>query len=71
MKLHRKQYWHMRARLDRLTAIVALLWLATSLALLLSFRIASPQAAHPRKTMHHSVALFVPLAAARASSIGN
>lgn len=49
--------------------IVALLWLATTLALLLSYQTSSAQAAHPRKTIDRSIALYVPQAADRASLI--
>jgi hypothetical protein len=69
MKLHRKHDRRVRARVDRLVTIVALLWLATTLALLLSYQTSSAQAAHPRKTIDRSIALYVPQAADRASLI--
>ena len=59
MNLNRKQRLRALARLDRLIAAVALLWLVTSLALLFSYRVISPQAVQPRATMHRAVALYV------------
>ncbi|HKV94965.1 MAG TPA: hypothetical protein VJW20_20635 [Candidatus Angelobacter sp.] len=59
MKLNRNQYRQMCSRLDRLVVIVALLWLATSLALLFSYRPESAQTVHQHKTAHGSVASYV------------
>lgn len=49
----------MCSRLDRLVVIVALLWLATSLALLFSYSPESAQTVHQQKTAHRSVASHV------------
>ena len=69
MKLHREQYQRARARLDRLVTIVALLWLAATFVLLLSYRTGSTQAVQPHKARLRAVALYVPQATARASLI--
>jgi preprotein translocase subunit SecG len=59
MKLNRNQYKQMCSRLDRLVVIVALLWLATSLALLFSYSPESAQTVRQHKTVHGSVASHV------------
>lgn len=59
MKLNRNQYKQMCSRLDRLVVIVALLWLATSLALLFSYRPESAQTVHQHSAAHGSVASHV------------
>jgi preprotein translocase subunit SecG len=59
MNMNKKQRSRALARLDRFIAAVALLWLVTSLVLLFSHRVVSPQAVEPRATMHRAVALYV------------
>jgi preprotein translocase subunit SecG len=60
MKLNRQTHKRVIARLDRIVFVVAVLWLATSLLLMLSYRTGSAQAAHPRKPEQQLVAHSVP-----------
>ncbi|HEY5029823.1 MAG TPA: hypothetical protein VIK39_15555 [Candidatus Angelobacter sp.] len=58
-----------KSRLNRLVFGVALLWLATSLLLLVLYRIGSAHGEHPRQDSHQQFAHLVRPAAARASFI--
>jgi hypothetical protein len=57
------------SRLNRLVFGVALLWLATSLLLLVLYGTGSARGGHPRKDSHQQFAYRVRQAAARASFI--
>lgn len=57
------------ARLDRYVFVVALLWLAATLALVFTYQQASAQAAHSHTTRPESVAVFVSQIASRANSL--
>jgi preprotein translocase subunit SecG len=63
MKLNKQTHKRATSRLDRVVFFVAVLWLATSLLLVLSYRTGSAQAAHPRKPELQLVAHSVPQAA--------
>jgi len=63
MKLNKHTHRRAIARLDRVVFFVAVLWLATSLLLVLSYRTGSAQAAHPHKPAQPLVAHYVALAA--------
>jgi hypothetical protein len=58
-----------KSRLNRLVFGVALLWLATSLLLLMLYGTGSARGGHPRKDSHQQFAYRVRQAAARASFI--
>jgi preprotein translocase subunit SecG len=55
------------SRLDRLVFVVAVLWLAASLMLLLLYQPGPAHAVQPRKSAQGQIALLVPQATARAS----
>jgi hypothetical protein len=58
-----------QSRLNRLVFGVALLWLATSLLLLMLYGTGSARGEHPRNDSHQQFAYLVRQAAARASFI--
>ncbi|HWS18097.1 MAG TPA: hypothetical protein VN223_08780 [Candidatus Elarobacter sp.] len=58
-----------KSRLNRVVFGVALLWLATSLLLLMLYGAGSARGEHPRKDSHQQFANLVRQAAARASFI--
>ena len=55
------------ARLNKIVCVVAVLWLATSLMLLLLYRPGPAHAVQPRKSAQGQIALVFSQAAARAS----